>query len=306
MQTRINPLAIVGPTGVGKTATAVGVCLRTGGEIVSIDSRQVFRGLEVCSNAPTPEELRGVRCHLVGCLEVGERVDAARYVAMARPIVDALVVERRLPVLTAGTGLYLKALLEGLDLGGHPSDPTLRARLEAEAERGLRRLHRRLAALDPEAAARVDAANPARVVRATELALRRRRGDTAVPAGPAPLAAVKVGLTAPRAQLYERIEARADQMLERAWNGEIRALLDSGADLGRSAFSSIGAREMVAFTRGEISRSSLREAIVRRTRNYAKRQLTWFRADPEVRWLDVTRYQGSDIVDAILTLRRKP
>jgi tRNA dimethylallyltransferase len=95
-------------------------------------------------------------------------------------------------------------------------------------------------------------------------------------------------------------------MLERGWRGEIQALLDSGADLGRSAFSSIGAHEMVAFARGEISLSSLREAVVRRTRNYAKRQLTWFRADPEVRWLDVTRYQGSDIVDAILTLLKKP
>src|ERR1700682_5882268 len=188
---RINALAIVGPTGVGKTAAAVEVCRRIDGEIVSIDSRQVFPGLDTCSNAPTPEELRGVRGHLVSCLEVGERIDAARYVGMARPIVDALVLEGRLPVLTAGTGLYLKALLEGLALGGHPADPDLRAQLEAEAERDLARLHGRLAAVDPEAAARIDAANPVRLVRATELALRRQRGDTATPAPARSLAAVK-------------------------------------------------------------------------------------------------------------------
>jgi tRNA dimethylallyltransferase len=299
---RISPLALVGPTGVGKTAVAVEVCRRTGGEIVSIDSRQVFRGLEICSNAPTSNELQGVRCHLVGCLNLGERIDAARYVGMARPIVDALVLAGRLPVLTAGTGLYLKALLEGLDLGGHPADPRLRATLEAEAERDLPRLHARLAALDPEAAARVDAANPVRLVRAAELAVRRHRGDTPAPGAPGPLAAVKVGLTAPRAQLYEWIEERADRMLARGWSSEIEALLDSGADLSRSAFSSIGAVEMVAVVRGEKPFTALREGIVRRTRNYAKRQLTWFRADPQVQWLDVTKDAGSDMVDAILEL----
>jgi tRNA dimethylallyltransferase len=298
----MNPLAIVGPTGVGKTAVAVEVCRRAGGEIVSIDSRQVFRGLEICSNAPTPGELRGVRCHLVGCLEVGERIDAQRYVRMARPVVDALVLEGRQTVLTAGTGLYLKALLEGLDLGGHPADPALRAQLETQAVLDLSGLFRRLSALDPGAASRVDAANPGRVVRATELALRRQRGDVPAPATATPLAAIKVGLTAPRAQLYEWIEARADRLLAKGWSGEIEALLDSGADLSRSAFSSIGAREMVAFVRGEMLLAALREAIVRRTRNYAKRQLTWYRADREVRWLDVTRYSGSDIVDAILEL----
>jgi tRNA dimethylallyltransferase len=298
----MNPLAIVGPTGVGKTATAVEVCRRSGGEIVSIDSRQIFRGLEICSNAPTPEELRGVRCHLVGCFDVGERINAARYVGMARPIVDALVLAGRLPVLTAGTGLYLKALLEDLDLGGHPADPALRVRLEREAERDLPGLHRRLAALDPQAAARVDSANPVRVVRATELALRRQRGDAVTAARARPLQAVKVGLTAPRAQLYEWIEARVDRMLTRGWSGEIGALLDSGADLSRSSFSSIGVHEMVAFVRGEKALAALREAIVKRTRNYAKRQLTWFGSDAEVNWLDVTQHPGSDIVDAILEL----
>lgn len=302
---RAAPLALIGPTGVGKTAVAASVCRRTGGEIVSTDSRQVYRGLEICSNAPTPAELGGVTCHLVGCLEVGDKIDAARYVALARPIVDRLMADGGGVVLTAGTGLYLTALLDGLDLGGHPADPELRAELELEAEADLAGLHRRLAGLDPEAASRVDSNNPVRLVRATELATRRARGDQAV-AGPSPLRVVKVGLDAPREQLYEWIEARTDRMLARGWAQEVERLIDSGADLSNSAFSSIGLREMVAFVRGEESMVAVRAAIVKRTRNYAKRQLTWFRADPEVRWLDVTRYEDSDIVEPILELLSTP
>jgi tRNA dimethylallyltransferase len=302
----MTPLAIVGPTGVGKTAVAAAVSARSGGEIVSIDSRQVYRGLEICSNAPTGDELGGVRCHLVGCLEVGEKLDAARYVGLAGPIINDLRHQGRLPVLTAGTGLYLRALLEGLDLGGHPADPVLRTELEAQAEQDLGGLHRRLADLDPEAAARVGHTNPARLVRAAELALRRLRGDQATAAAWPPLTVIKIGLTAPRAQLYQWIEARTDQMLSRGWRAEVESLLDTGTDLSSTALSSIGLREMAACIQGRVSMEEVRGAIVKRTRNYAKRQLTWFRADPQVRWLDVTRYSESDIVEAILEMRTEP
>lgn len=296
------PLVIVGPTGVGKTAVAVEVCHRAGGEIVSIDSRQVYRGLEICSNAPTTAELRGVRCHLTGCLEMGERIDAARYASMARPVIDGLLERARRPVLTAGTGLYLRALLEGLDLGGLPADPALRSELEQAAAKDLPGLHHRLAALDAGAAAAVDSSNPVRVVRAMELAVRRERGDAPSPPVAGPLAAVKVGLSAPRARLHSWIEARVDRMLAGGWKQEVEALLDSGADLSGNAMSSIGLYEMVALAKGMKSVESVRAAVIARTRNYAKRQLTWFRADPEVRWLDVTAYRGSDIVEAILEL----
>jgi tRNA dimethylallyltransferase len=298
-------LAIVGPTGVGKTAIAAHVGVGTGGEIVSIDSRQAYRGLEICSNAPTAEELGGVLCHLVGCLEVGEKLDAARYVRMARPIVDGLLAKGRLALITAGTGLYLKALLEGLDLGGHAADPGLRAELEAQAASDLAGLHARLVALDPEAEGRVEPTNPVRVVRATELALRRSRGDQAAAATWPPMAALKVGLTAPRSRLYAWIEARTDCLLSRGWREEVEALLDSGADLSSTALSSIGVREMAANIEGRMSMEDVRASIVKRTRNYAKRQLTWFRADPEVRWLDVTAHSESDIVEHILEMLKE-
>jgi tRNA dimethylallyltransferase len=299
-------VAIVGPTGVGKTAVAAMLAVRTGGEIVSIDSRQVYRGLEICSNAPTADELGGVRCHMVGRIEVGEKLDAARYMELARPIIDQLQRAGRLPVLTAGTGLYLRALLEGLDLGGHPADPLIRAELEAEARRDLASLHARLAGTDPGAAARVEPTNPVRVVRAMELALQRQRGDQRVGAAGAPLAATKIGLMAPRATLYQWIESRTERLLSLGWRTEVEALLDNGVDLSSTALSSIGLREMAAFIRGRESLEAVRAAIIKRTRNYAKRQMTWFRADPEVRWLDVTRYSKSDIVEPILEMLDRP
>jgi tRNA dimethylallyltransferase len=291
---------------VGKTAVAVELCLRAGGEIVSFDSRQVYRGLEICSNAPTPRALKGVPCHLVGEIPVGQTVDAAGYVGIARPIVVGLIAAGRQAVLTAGTGLYLRALLDGLDLGGHAADTELRHRLEDEARESLSALHQRLAQLDPGAAAKVDASNPVRVVRAIELAWRRERGDLATTSAAPILQATKIGLEAPRAQLYEWIDARLDAMLAAGWMAEIKALVDSGAVISGTALSSIGVRELAAVAAGRLQLDVAREAIVKRTRNYAKRQLTWFRADPEVRWLDVTRFTGSDIVEAILDMIEKP
>ncbi len=295
-------MAIVGPTAVGKTRVAVEFCQRHGGEIVSVDSRQVYRGLGICSNAPTAAELQGIRCHLVGVMEPGQRVDAAAYVAMARPIVESLRVESRPAVLTAGTGLYLKALLNGFDLGGHPADADLRQTFEDQARVDLNALVDRLAAIEPATAAQIDTANPVRVVRAMELAMIRRRKDRVATEAADPIAAFKIGLTAPRASLYRWIDERVDRMLASGWLHEVRALSEGGKDPSRAALSSIGVRELVDVAAGLMPLEAARGAIARRTRNYAKRQLTWFGADPEVRWLDVTRFTGSDIVEALSEL----
>jgi tRNA dimethylallyltransferase len=198
--------------------------------------------------------------------------------------------------------LYLKACLDGLDLGGHPADAPLRRQLEEQARDSLPALHQRLAQLDPAAAAKVEAANPVRVVRAMELTLRRRRGDPATTIPAPTLAATKIGLEAPRAQLYEWIDARLDGMLAAGWIAEIEAVVAAGAAVSGTALSSIGVRELADVAAGRLKLEVAREAIRKRTRNYAKRQLTWFRSDPEVRWLDVTRFNGSDIVEAMLDL----
>ena len=289
----------------GKTAVAVEVCRALGGEIVSIDSRQVFRGIEVVSNAPTAAELKGVACHLVGVLEPLGRVNAARYVALAQPILDRVRLDGRLPVLTAGTGLYLKALLEDLPLGGVTPDAAERARLEAWAADDLAGLLDELRRLEPASAAAVDPHNPVRVVRQVELARARRAAATGAAdqsPGARPVAAIKVGLAAPREVLYGWIEARVDKMLERGWREEVEALLAQGIDPHRQAFSGIGVAEMADVVLGQRRLADARGAIAQKTRNYAKRQMTWFRADPEIEWLDVTALTGSDIVERVATM----
>jgi tRNA dimethylallyltransferase len=289
---------------VGKTAVAVEVCRRVGGEIVSIDSRQVYRGIEIAINAPTRHELGGVRCHLVSSLDPRTRVTAHLYQQMATAAIVDVRSRGAVPVLTAGTGMYLKALVEGLDLGGLTPDPAGRRNLETQAAADLRGLVSRLQALEPAAAARVDVHNARRVVRAMELAMARRAGSaedasrTAVPA-------IKVGLEAPRVELYRRIESRTDHMLARGWRREVERLLARGIDPTAQAFSGIGVREMAEVVRGGMTVEDARGAIVQKTRNYAKRQLTWFRADPEVAWLDVTLQSASDIVERLVGLIRK-
>lgn len=296
-------MAIVGPTAVGKTALAVELCRRVGGEIVSIDSRQVYRGLAIAGNAPTVEELRGVGCHLVGVLEPGRDIDAALYVDMARAAIGEVKSRGRWPVLTAGTGLYLKALLEGLDLGRLAPDPTLREQLEESAERNLQGLSAELEKLRPGALATVDRRNPRRVVRRIELAVLEREGSTGTRVSRPPLPALKIGLTAPRPILYQWIEERVDRMLERGLATEVATLLSEEIPPKARVLDGIGIKEMAGHLHGEMSLDAARAAIILRTRRYAKQQWTWYRADPEVTWHDVTREKPSAIVDLILSMR---
>jgi tRNA dimethylallyltransferase len=285
---------------VGKTALAVDLCLRAGGEIVSIDSRQVYRGIEVASNAPGAAELRGVACHLVSVADPHHRMDAAAFLALARPVIEDL--ERRgVPsALTAGTGLCLKALLEGLDLGGHPGDLELRHDLQARVATDLAGLYRELQILDPGAAVHTEPSNPVRVIRSYELAVARQRRRVPSTIARPPLAATKIGLTAPRDVLYTWIEKRVDRMIAGGLPAEVERLLSAGVDPRSQAFRGIGVGEMARHLAGEVSLDEARATIIRNTRRYAKRQLTWFRADLGVRWFDVSEVPRSDIVDAML------
>ncbi|MEA2645739.1 MAG: tRNA dimethylallyltransferase [Chloroflexota bacterium] len=273
--------------------------MRLGGEIVSVDSRQLYRGLRVTSNAPTDEDLRGIPAHLVGIVDPGTRINVASFVAMARPVLDEIRGRGLTPVITAGTGLYLKALVDGLELGEPPPPAPVRAALEAEALADLPALVGRLRDLDPAAADVVDVDNPARVVRRMEMALARGAHGPGAPAASL-VATIKVGLAVDRQVLYRRIEARADEMLSGGWRDEVEALIAAGIDPGAQAFTSIGLAELAAVARGDMALADARAVIVQRTRNYAKRQMTWFRADPGVRWIDVTALPLSDIVDRVV------
>ena len=295
------PVALVGPTAIGKSAVAAELCRRVGGEIISVDSRQVFRHIPIATNVATAADLGGVRSHLTEVLEPEERVDAASFISMASPVVRDLAERGRAAVLTAGTGMYLEALLRGRDLGGHAADPKLRAELEAAAEGDLGALFRRLQDVDPAVAAATDPRNPVRVVRRLELALLRGRGDAPTLATTPPIAALKVGLDCDRSALHTRISARIDVMLENGLREEVECLLDEHRPSAQ-VLAGIGVAEMVAHLRhgAELGRCVARMA--QRTRAYARRQITWFRADAGTRWIDTGGRSASDIVDSVLDI----
>ena len=284
---------------------AVELARRLGGEVVSFDSRQVYRGIEVCSNAPTAAELDGVRLHLVGVLEPAAQVTAASYVEMARRAVSGLA-PGVVPVFTAGTGMYLKAYLEGLDLGGMGAVSGLREQLEADAERDLPALARRLTALSPDLAAQTDLHNPVRVVRRLELlwaaALAGEEQRDGAPGGR--VDAVKVGLRVAAAEVERAIIARIDRMLAGGWRDEVEALLRLPDPPSSQVLNSIGVAEMAAHVRGEISEAEMRSMVLLRTRQYAKRQRTWFRGDREVRWIDAGNKPATDIVATVVEMLR--
>jgi len=259
-----------------------------GGEIVSADSRQVYRGMDIGTAKPTPEERARVPHHLIDVADPGERYDVFRYQRDARAALAAISARGRAAIVVGGTGLYVRALLDGLDLASVPTDPVLRARIEADAEReGGEALHRRLGELDPDAAARVDARNVRRVVRYLEAALLTGglsaswRRDGAVPA-------TRIGLAPPRETLVAAIEVRVRRMVGAGVLAETRALLARGLD---PALPSLTGHGYVHWARHLGGALTLDEAIaltVRDTRRYSRRQMTWFRRDSAVRWIDPT------------------
>ena len=260
------------------------IAARTDGEIVSADSRQIYRGMDVGTAKPSRDERARVPHHLIDIVDPGERYDVARYQRDARAALTDIAARGRLAVLVGGTGLYVRALLDGLDLESVPTDPEVRARLEAEAERG-EDLHARLAAIDPEAAAKVDPRNVRRVVRYLEASLitggvsaHWRRSD-AVPA-------FKIGLDPNRELLVERIKRRVSAMLDQGVLAEARRLMDRGIDPRLPSMSAHGYVHWIAHLRGEIDRAGAVALTVRDTKAYSRRQMTWFRRDAEVRWCD--------------------
>ena len=275
---------------------------RTEGEIVSFDSRQLYRGIAVSSNAPVRADLGGVAVHLVGLLDPSEALTAARYVQLARAAVATIPAGRQL-LFTAGTGMYLKADLEDLNLGGMGAVSELRETFELEAARDLQALARRLTELSPGLAAQTDLNNPVRVVRRMELLVAAAFAEDSGDARERqPTEALKVGLAVSPRLLEERISERIDRMLAFGWQAEVEALLRHRPAASTQVMTSIGVAEMAAHIRGEIDQPRLREMVRVRTRQYAKRQRTWFRGDPEVRWVDAGNRTASDIVETILEM----
>jgi tRNA dimethylallyltransferase len=287
-KTLLPLVAVVGPTASGKSALGVWLAERLGGEVVACDSTQLYRGFDIGTVKPRASERGGVPHHLIDVLGPNEEATAGGYRQLALSVLAELRQHGRLPVFTVGTGLYLRALLEGLADVPQRSEE-LRARLRASAEEhSTGYLHRLLKRLDPEAAGKIAPADEQKLLRAIEVCVLARKPISEVHrAGRFQLEGwrvLKVGLMPPREKLIERIHARTEAMLEQGWIEEVQALLASGLSEDAKPFDFIGYRELRAVLHEKMTLADAREAIRQATRRYAKRQITWFRKEPGVQW----------------------
>jgi tRNA dimethylallyltransferase len=281
----LRVVAIVGPTASGKTALAIAVAQRLGGELVSVDSRQVFRHCDIDTKKPTTAGLGGVACHAIDVVDPDRPFTAADYQRVALPAIADIAARGKLPVLQGGTGLYLRALLDGWNLGEAPPDLLFRAALEQRIEEeGLDALEAELRRIDPAAADQAQR-NPRRLIRALEIhAVTGRPPSEARASNPPPWSTTVLGLEVPLAELDQRIDARVRRMIDDGFADELTRIRRDfpKADLRRLGH---GYPEMAAFIDGRLALEAARASTVRQVRQYARRQLTWFRADPRVTWM---------------------
>jgi tRNA dimethylallyltransferase len=281
-------VAIVGPTAVGKTSLSLELASRFDGEIISADSRQIYRHMDIGTAKATPSERAQVPHHLIDVVDPDERLTLAQYKQLAGEAIADIWARRRLPFLVGGTGLYVRALLEGWTVPEVPPNEPLRERLYAQAEsEGPESLHRQLQALDPLAAQGIDARNVRRVVRALEVCLATGAPITDQQARVAPdYRILRIGLTMARDALYHRIDERIDQMLAAGLLGEVRALLERGYGLELPSMSGLGYRQIGQHLQGELSLDEAVALIRRHTRRFVRQQYNWFSLDdPRIHWL---------------------
>jgi tRNA dimethylallyltransferase len=279
-------VVVLGPTASGKTALSIALAERFNGELVNCDSVAMYREFEVGTAKPSREERERVPHHLFDVVEPTGHITAGDYARKARAVIAEVSARGRLPIVAGGTGLYLRALLDGL-FSGPPRSEELRERLRASAKRSSY-LHRILARLDPSAAARIHANDTPKLIRAIEVCLAAGKQMTEMwQQGRDPLQGfriVRIGLDPGRQALYARINARAQQMFASGLVAETRALLERHGDKA-GALNSLGYKQAVQLIRGEIDQAGAVAAAQQAHRNYAKRQMTWFRREPDVYWI---------------------
>jgi tRNA dimethylallyltransferase len=283
-------LCVVGPTASGKTALAIELAKELDGEVVSCDSMQVYRRMDIGTAKPTKDEMQGIVHHLLDVAEPDEDFSVSRYCEMAAPIVDDIISRGKTAIIAGGTGLYMDSLIKGNDFAPFPSTG-MREKLEAQADaEGMEAMLSLLDSIDPEAAARLHLKDRKRIIRALEVyyetgetITEHNRRTQAIPPKYTPL---WLGLDfEPRAELYSRIDRRVDMMLEAGLVEEIQSLLASGIPAKCTAMQAIGYKEFIDALDGKISITEAADQVRQSSRHYAKRQLTWFRRNPKMHWL---------------------
>ena len=302
-----NIICIAGPTASGKTALAVELAKELNGEVVSCDSMQIYKGMDIGTAKPTPEEMQGIPHHMIDVAEPDEDFSVSRYCAQAAPIVDDIVARGKTAIIAGGTGLYMDSLIQGNDFAPFPSTG-VRERLEQEAEaQGIQVLFDRLAAVDPEAAGKLHLSDRKRIIRALEVYLETGETITAhnrkTQLLPPRFSPLWLGLDFEnRADLYGRIDRRVGLMLEQGLIAEIQGLLAAGVPPKCTAMQAIGYKEFVAALKGECTIGEAADQVRQASRRYAKRQLTWFRRNQKIHWL--TREEGRSGGEILTAARR--
>ncbi|HEX2035405.1 MAG TPA: tRNA (adenosine(37)-N6)-dimethylallyltransferase MiaA [Chloroflexota bacterium] len=292
-------LALVGPTATGKTALSLALAEHLPVEVVSADSRMVYRWMDIGTAKPSPEERARVAHHMVDVVDPDEPYSVALYQEQALAAIARIHARGRLPLLVGGTGLYVRAVCDGLRIPAVPPDEAFRRALEERAAReGWPALQAELARVDPASAARIDPHNVRRVIRALEV-----HRATGVPFSawqvrrPPPFRTTFVGLDLPRATLYERINRRVLEQIDAGLIEEVRSLMARGYDSRLTAMNGFGYREISRYLRGEDDRESAIAGYQQATRHYARRQVTWFRPDARITWFDAATVTPADVIE---------
>ena len=300
-------ICIAGPTASGKTALALAMAKETNGEVISCDSMQIYKRMDIGTAKPTLEEMEGIPHHMLSVAEPWEDFSVSRYCEMADPILQDVLSRGKTPIIAGGTGLYMDALIRGNSFAPYPSTG-MREKLEAEADNiGMESMLEKLRAIDPEAAAKLHIADRKRIIRALEVyhetgrTITQHNRDTQLI--PPKYQAIWFGLEDKnRADLYDRIDSRVDKMLEAGLIREIRELLSSGISQKCTAMQAIGYKEFLSALNGECTIEEAAQQVKQASRHYAKRQLTWFRRNPNMHWL---RRTPGDDTGKILQLARQ-
>ncbi|MEK6672247.1 MAG: tRNA (adenosine(37)-N6)-dimethylallyltransferase MiaA [Nitrospirota bacterium] len=303
MLTRNSVIIILGPTCVGKTGASILLAKELDTEIISADSMQIYRHMDTGTAKPTPEQRAMVRHHMIDIAGPSETFSAGQYAEAVRPIIEGILAKGRIPVVVGGTGLYIRALTRGI-FSSPSADWALRDKLHAIEKQKSGSLYDLLLKLDHAAASGIEPADTRRLIRALEVCLKTGKGISGLRAEltmPLPYNFIRVGLTRNRKELYRLIEDRVDRMFINGLTDEVRNLLRMNP--GKTAEQAIGYKEVSSYLRGELPLEDAVSLIKKRTRNYAKRQFTWFRKEPDIRWIDVSGiYSSQEIFTAIALL----
>ena len=291
-------VAIVGPTGAGKSRLALHLASLFNGEIVSADSRQVFRYLDIGTDKPSPQELSRVPHHLINIVNPDDDFSLAQYQELAYQAIADIQQRNKLPFLVGGSGLYVWAVLEGWQIPRVSPDPGFRYNLEKRAsDTGVDELYRELVRVDPEAAQKIDRRNVRRIIRALEVHEKAKTPFSQLGYKEAPaFDSFIIGLTADRVELYNRVDQRVDEMVARGLATEVENLLKMGYDLNLPAVSGIGYRQVGQFLKGELSLEVAKQKIKSETHRLVRHQYAWFRLkDERIHWFDIQRQEDAEI-----------